>query len=247
MTDGGWKRAWRDHWHWAALGLLLGVAGWHAVNFADAPDADFPKVVRPHFNVHPPAAYRLAEPGDTLDRIGLYLAAGSLTLALVALGRIRSSRRSGGDDPWALWPAAAAIGLAATWYAATPGPTYDGWHGLGWRTMLDASAPTPTRLGLLAAALALAGVVLGNVVAAWPSRQSWWRAAAEARAVPLLAVAAVLVAVRQVELPGLEPAGYWPRCCLDLGLLAFGLALIRLHPAGGRSLPVPARVGVALG
>ena len=247
MTEGGWRMIGRNHWHWLALGLLAGVAVWHAVDFADAPDSDFPKVVRPHFNAHPPAAYRLAEPGDTLDRVGLYLAAGALTLALIGLARVARDRRAGMTTPWAFWPAATALGLAAAWYAATPGPTFDGWHGLGWRTIADPVAPGTVRLTLLAAALVLTGVVAANCVANWSRRREWARLATEARAVPLLLLAAVMVGLRQVNIPGLEPAGYWPRCCLDLGLLAFALALIRLRPTGERGLPIRGKVGVGLG
>lgn len=247
MTHGGWRRIARDHWHWLALGLLAGVAIWHAVDFADAPDPDFPRVIRPHFNAHPPAAYRLAEPGDTLDRVGLYLAAGSLTLALTGLVRVGRVRAAGEPPSRGLWPAATALGLAATWYAATPGPTFDGWHGLGWRTIGDPSAPAGTRLALLLAALLLAGSVLANVVAAWQRRGEWWRRAVEARAVPLLVLVPILVGLRQAEIPGLEPAGYWPRCFLDLGFLAFGLALIRLRPAGERGVTARGKVGVGLG
>ena len=39
------------------------------------------------------------------------------------------------------WLAALALALAAFWYAANPWPTFDGWHGLAWRTVLDPGTP----------------------------------------------------------------------------------------------------------
>jgi hypothetical protein len=55
-------------------------------------------------------------------------------------------------------------------------------------------------------------------------------------------VAAVLVLLRQVEIPGVEPAGYWPRCAFDAGLLAFGLVLLKSLP----SFVPPGRFGRAV-
>jgi hypothetical protein len=46
----------------------------------------------------------------------------------------------------------------------------------------------------------------------------------------LLIVAAVLVFLRQFEVPGVEPVGYWPRCALLTGLIAFDMALFRTIP-----------------
>ena len=246
MSDGGWKRFGRDHYHWLALAAMLGVAIWHAVDFSDTPDSDFPKVVRPHFSAHPPAAYRLAEPGDTLDRIGLYLAAATLVLGLVGLVRVAGARRAGLGDPWACWPAATALAAAATWYAATPGPTFDGWHGLGWRTIGDPAAPWATRLALLAGAAILATIVGVNLMRVWPRRRELWLSAIAARQIGLLVLAPVLIGLRQVAIPGVEPVGYWPRCAGDLGFLAFALILLRSRPAGERRIPLRGKAGIGL-
>jgi protein tyrosine phosphatase (PTP) superfamily phosphohydrolase (DUF442 family) len=61
-----------------------------------------------------------------------------------------------------------------------------------------------------------------------------------------LVVAAVLVLLRQVDVTGFGPAGYWPRWAYDFGLMAFGLALVLVVPweATGRW---PARLALALG
>ena len=40
-----------------------------------------------------------------------------------------------------LWPAALAISAGGLWYSGTPGPTFDGWYGLGWRTIANPDAP----------------------------------------------------------------------------------------------------------
>ena len=244
MADGAGKRRWREWWHWAAMALLAGVAVWHYLDWADAVDLDFPMVVRPHFSPHPPAAYRLSEPGDTLDRIGLYLAAAALATSLAAMARVAARRRAGGADSWALWPAAAAGAAAGVWHSATPGPAFDGWHGLGWRAILDPSVPSSTRATLALAAAGLAMVAAINLVRAWPERHRLLATARQARALRLLALAPILIALRQVAIPGVEPAGYWPRCSYDLGFLAFALALIRLKPGG--ELPIPRRGRVAV-
>ena len=247
MIDGGWKRPWRRHYHWVALAVMVGVAIWHYVDFGDTPDSDFPTVVRPHFNAHPPAAYRLSEPGDTLDRIGLYLAAAALTLGLVGVVRVAARRRAGAADEWSLWPAAAALAAAATWYAATPGPAFDGWYGLGWRSIFDARAPWPVRAPLISAAMLLGAIVVANIAWAWSRRRTLWEVAVDRRTVGLLVLAPVLVGLRQFVIPGVEPVGYWPRCSGDLGILAFALLLLRARPAGATSISVGRKVGIGLG
>jgi hypothetical protein len=174
-------------------------------------------VVRPTFSVLPPSAYRLAEPGDTLDRVELYLAAASLVMAAGGL----VVGRGGG-----LWPAAMAVALAGFWYSATPGPTVDGWHGLGWRTIADAGAPPALRATLLAAAIVLAGVVTATGCRQ-RGRFGHYRSHARARGTTGLWIAGlILVLARQIEIPGVEPLGYWPRWAMIWGLLAFDLGLL---------------------
>ena len=223
MRDGRARGWWLRAWPWLVLGAVVGVAVWHVLDFSDFEDAEFPRVARGYFSSRPPAAYRLAEPGDTLDRIGLYFASGSVAMALVAIARRRRA-------DLALWPSSLAVGLAATWHASTPGPTFDGWHGLGWREILDPAAPLGLRLGLAGAALGLIGMVSLNFKRNWPSRADLLTSGRDSRILGLLAASAVLIPLRQVEIPGVEPAGYWPRVAFDLGMLAFGLALIRSRP-----------------
>ena len=60
-------------------------AVWHVVDFEEDVDPEFPTVVRPTFSRVPPSAYRLAEPGDTLDRIMIYMSAAGVVLAAAGL------------------------------------------------------------------------------------------------------------------------------------------------------------------
>src|SRR3954470_24111401 len=104
-------------WPWLLLLLATVPAVWHFVDFPNDLDGEFPSVIRPTFSARPPSAYRLAEPGDTIDRLALYVSAAIVTIA--AIGWSRSRSRSGRAG---LWPAAMAIGAACGWFAATPGP-----------------------------------------------------------------------------------------------------------------------------
>src|SRR3954468_18381030 len=126
----------RRHWPWAILALLAGLAAWYVLDFEEDVDPEFPAVARPTFGRFPSPASRRAEPGDTLDRVGIYLAAGGMIVASVAaLGAWRRG------DPARPWAGAFAGSLAAFWESANPGPTFDGWHGLGWRAAAVASSP----------------------------------------------------------------------------------------------------------
>jgi hypothetical protein len=216
-------------WPWIVLLLATLPAVWYVVDFESDPDGEFPSVARPTFSVFPPAAYRVAEPGDTLDRMGLY--AGAAAIVLAAVGWSRSRRTAGHAG---LWPSALALALAGSWHAMNPGSLPDGWHGLGWRVVFDPNSPWGLRLALAVAALGLLGVVGANLRRRPASREG----------LGLLAVAAVLVAARQLDPPGMGPPGYWPRWAFFLGMLAYAMALVRaLPPAAPRSRGV--RLGVA--
>ena len=217
-------------WPWAALLLATVPAIWHVVDFEGDVDGEYPRVLRPTFSRRPPASYRLAEPGDTIDRVSLYVAAGAVVLAAVGWSR---SRRQGA--PANLWPAAMPLALAAFWHAATPGPAFDGWHGLGWRAIADATAPTPARMALLVAAAVLSGWAVSKGLGALRQRAELVSKGKADGSLALLIVAALLIAARQGELPGVEPVGYWPRWAYAWGLLAFDFAMIRALPARARS------------
>ncbi len=231
---GGWNRSrWLAARPWLILACVAGLAVWHVLDFSEVRDTDFPRIVRPFFNPWPPAAYRLAEPGDTLDRLGLYFASAASALALLAIVRRFRSRPTGESVDLALWPTALALSLAATWHASTPGPTFDGWHGLGWRAIFDPAAPMGLRVALAVFAFGLTASIAVNLATSRRSVAGWIARARELGLVSLLAFAVVFVLLRQVEITGLGPAGYWPRCAFDLGVLAFALAMLRARPLIG--------------
>jgi len=235
---GTWSRSriFRRSRPWLILAGVAGIAVWHVLDFSEVRETDFPRIVRPFFNPWPPAAYRLAEPGDTLDRVGLYLGSLASAIALTAIfRRLRSASKN-----LELWPTALALPLAATWHASTPGPTFDGWYGLGWRAILDPVAPPGVRIILLGAATLLTGIVAVNLLRSQASRWS-------GEVGSLMSFALVGVMLRQVEWSGLGPDGYWPRCSFDLGLLAFLLALLRARPLGDAMAPRRHCLAIALG
>ncbi len=213
-------------WPWILLAVAVVPAVWHITVFPTDEDGEYPGVVRPTFNLRPPSAYRLAEPGDTIDRVGLYL---SVLVAVASGTGWWLSRRSGGQT--GLWPSAIAIACACGWYAATPGPCYDGWHGLGWRTIANPSAPIGLRVGLALAALTLGAVLAVNLAKTRGLWRDYFAVARSRGAFALLILAVPLLAFRGFDLPGVEPAGYWPRWSFAWGVLAMLMAAIRLLPA----------------
>ena len=207
----------RRFWPWLVLGLTVIPAVWHVLDFDEDLDVEFPGVIRPVFSVVPPAAYRLAEPGDTLDRIMIYFSATALVIS--ASGLVLA--RGGG-----LWPAAVALSVGALWYSGTPGPAFDGWYGLGWRSIADPAAPWLERAGLLGAAIAICGLIGGTIFAQRHRLTQLIGAAWAKGTLGLWLAAAVLALLRQVEIPGVEPVGYWPRWAMIWGMLAMDLALL---------------------
>jgi hypothetical protein len=237
-------RSWKRLWPWLILALAVGPAFWHVLDFPDDRDGEFPRVERPTFSRRPPPAYRLAEPGDTIDRIAIYTSAGAIVLALAGLG-LNLRRRE-----FDLWPAALSLSIAAFWFAANPGPTFDGWHGLGWRAITEPGSPAWLRLTLIVAGLGLGGLVIANLARESARWADLWQAACDRGLRALLIAAFVFAALRRVEIPDVEPLGYWPRWAFVWGLIAFDLALVRALPALGswlrwRSLALAAGCGVA--
>ncbi len=221
MGNGGMatrlRCAGRKFWPWLVLALTVVPAVWHVLDFDEDVDPEFPSVERLTFSRFPAAAYRLAEPGDTLDRIMIYVSA--LSVVSAAAGLIVSR-------PKALWPAALAIGIAALWYSATPGPTVDGWHGLGWRTILDKSAPIGVRLPLLIGALVLVSVVAVTIHGHRQQLGEYWDRTRVKKTRSIWVAALVLCLARQVEIPGIGPEGYWPRWAMIWGLIALDLGIV---------------------
>lgn len=211
-------RARLGYWPWIVLALTTLPAVWLAVAFESDLDPEFPRVVRQTYNPHPPVAYRFGEAGDTIDHVAVYVSAAAVVLCVWSCLR----------DPHRLRYAALALSLAAFWHAATPGPLMNGWHGLGWRTIFDPSVATSQRVILAAAAIAL------GLVAAWGSYP--WnlgklvQAARDRRVFWLLAVALILIVVRQTPWVDRGPMGFWPRWVFVWGLFAWAFAILRLTP-----------------
>lgn len=221
----GRARRWLRGWPWALLALAVFPAVWHFVVFENDLDGEFPGVERPIFSARPPAAYRLAEPGDTIDRVGLYASVAVAVLA--AVGWSQSRRAGRGHD---LWPVALGLGLAGAWECATPWPTFDGWHGLNPRALGDPSTPGTIKAALLVVALLLAAWCLGWTFTARKRWRGLSTALREKGLTGLLVVAVLGVVARIAEVPDVEPFGYWPRWAFAWGAIAFGCALVRALP-----------------
>jgi hypothetical protein len=204
-------------WPWLILALATVPAIWYVFDYESDIDPEFPRVVRPTFNTYPPPAYRFAEPGDTIDHIAIYVASAALVISAWGLFRGFGKR---------LWMAALALSLAGYWHAATPGPLLDGWHGIGWRVMLDSSAPWVLRLAIAALAAGFALLFIRGM--AGTSIGNHWRSARAAGIAGLLATAAAHLGLRQVGWVDREPLGFWPRWIFVWGLLAWALALLRV-------------------
>ncbi len=239
MTDMRRGQALFRAWPWVLLLLATLPSVWLVTTFPSDIDPEFPNVKRVTFSAYPPAAYRWAEAGDSTDHSAVYIASAAVILSAWGCLRGRDQRA---------WLAALAISAAAYWHAATPGPLLDGWHGLGWRAMLDPRAPLPLRISLAAAATTLCAVIVFGLKGR--SGRALWQSAGATGTRGLVIVAALFVGARQFGWLDHEPWGYWPRWLYAWGLLAWAFALLRLAPKAwpgrSRSLVVPAMVVVWL-
>ncbi|MGE3818839.1 MAG: protein tyrosine phosphatase [Isosphaeraceae bacterium] len=209
-------------WPWLLLlGLGITAGGYLLVGENDL-DGEFPSVIRPTFSAYPPAAYRLAEPGDTLDRVGVYLAAGAAVVGAVAALR-------GGRANARRWLGLVAVSLGAFWYSANPSPTFDGWHGWNFDALANPEAPRSLRLALGAWAASLA------LVAAWGGRAAVASlVSSSSRVAGLTVLAIAMTALRLAEWPNPEPVGYWPRWAWVIGLAAGAVVVGRLARQAAR-------------
>ena len=186
-------------------GLIWAVAVWHALDFSNEFDTEFPGLQRDNYSRFAPFAYRLAEPGDTLDLTTLYLS----TAGLVMAGALYWRTGTPGRSALFLSKLQLLVGLclAGFWVGAAPDPTPDGWHGLAWQAIFRVSTPAATRivLGLIAVltlALILAPIVRhGRILFSNASRS--WRL--------LGTVCALGFIWRLAGWPDPEPWGYWTR------------------------------------
>jgi len=214
------RRTWLI-WPWIVMILVTFPAVWHVAHFEGDVDPEFPRVVRPTFSAMPSPSYRLAEPGDTIDRVGIYFSCAGLVLC--AIGLLHSQGRG-------LWPAALAVMLFAFWEASNPGPTFDGWHGLGWRSMFNPASPPLLRVLLAVAAFALFATLIATIAFNRSRlKEAWVRAGFDGSRY-LWILGLILLVARYGDIPGVEPRGYWPRWSMAWGLLAIDLCLLRELP-----------------
>jgi hypothetical protein len=202
------------------LALTTIPSVWYVLDYEDDIDAEMPAVVRPTFSRYPPASYRFADAGDTIDHVAVYVSSAALVLA--AWGWIRKPHAH-------LWAAAVALSAVGFWHAATPGPLLNGWYGLGWRTIMDPRTPIANRLILGALAVLVTAVLIW--VLRRQSPRSLWNAARGSGVLGLLVAAALLMVLRQIAWMDREPFGFWPRWIYVWGLLAWALALVKVLPA----------------
>ncbi len=146
------SRPWLNHWPWALLGLLAAVATWYVLDFEEDIDPEYPKVARVTFNARPSPAYRLAEPGDTLDRAGIYLAAGAIVVSV--LGGLAARRTGKPLRPWlGRWP--------FPWRHSGRRPI-PARHSTAGMDLAGGRCETPPRLRCCAVGLAVAAITLGG-------------------------------------------------------------------------------------
>jgi hypothetical protein len=226
-------------WPWLVLVIATIPSIWYVLDYENDIDPELPSVVRPTFNRYPPAAYRFAEAGDTIDHAAVYVSSAALVLAVWGLFRSLSNRA---------WWAATAVSAAAFWHAATPGPLADGWYGLGWRIIFDPRAPGANRVFMACLAIGVVAIVISALFK--QSCWSLWTAARERRVLGLAIVAALLMVARQVGWFDIEPFGFWPRWMYVWGLFAWAFVLVRLAPAAppgwSRNGIVAAMIAVSL-
>ena len=225
-----WRCAANAFWPWLVLLIAILPAVWHVVDFPEDVDDEYPGVLRPTFSRRPPPAYRLAEPGDTIDRIVIYTGAGAAVFALLSLMVSLPGERDARL-------AAFGLGLAALWHGATPWPTFDGWHGLGFHVAFDPTAPLGVRAAVACLEVVLGGLIIVPTIRLLRNPRAAIAAARREQVFGLLVAAGLLAVARQFEIPGVEPVGYWPRCFLVWSLVALNCVLVRTWPAGRRSRP----------
>ena len=209
---------------------MLAPAAWHVVDFEEGPDGEFPAVARPTFSPYPPAAYRLAEPGDTIDRVALYASAVAIGLAVVSIaGRLGARAELG-------------VALLAGWVAANPWPTLDGWHGYGLAVL-----GMPGLWGLKALNLGVLAAVAGLVGAGVMTAYSEWGVPAVRRRSLVLAAAGAFLAIRLIGWPDPGPPGYWPRWAHVAGASLAAIAAFDARPRTDRRRRRRPALGLAIG
>lgn len=214
--------------------LVAVVAVWHALDFSHDFDPEFPGLERDHYSLYAPFAYRLAEPGDTLDLTTLYLSAAGL--GLLAMLQMRPETRPAARAEKLARLTMTGICLAGFWIGSAPDPTMDGWHGLAWQAALRVSTPAWQRGAITVVALALVCLVLGSMILLarqWIKKQSYQHRL-------LFLIAALGFLWRIANWPDPEPWGYWPRWAMIICMIVTLSAILARFQQAGKSVEITA-------
>lgn len=220
---------------WAAIlltVLVLSVAIWHVLDYSNEFDPEYPGLQRDHFSDYAPFAYRIAEPGDTLDLIALYLSAIGFGLILAHRFALASMSKPASKTPDVLIAGLLAMGF---WTGSAPEPPADGWHGLSYQAIGRAGTPALVRCLLSLFAMAIVLAVLAPIMKKgrllYRETTPIWRA---------LALISVVCAVWRIAgLPDPEPWGYWPRWAMIVSLVIADVALANRLVTTGQLADLP--------
>ncbi|MBI1325562.1 protein tyrosine phosphatase [bacterium] len=207
--------------------LIVLVAIWHVVDFSHDFDPEYPGLQRDHFSPYAPFAYRIAEPGDTLDLLALYLSA--LGFGVLLAERLGGNLRSGDSQRLAIDRIITGLLLTGLWVGSAPDPPADGWHGLSFQAIGRAGTPGIVRVGLLALATGILALIIVPMFR--HGREIYRRLTPAWRA--LSVIAAFCILWRVTGLPDPEPWGYWPRWAMVIAMVILDTSLLsRLASTG---------------
>lgn len=200
---------------------LLAIVGvWHALDFSHDFDTEFPGLKRDHYSRYAPFAYRLAEPGDTLDLTTLYLS--TVGLGLLALVAFLNRHKSITAQEKSLLRILLGLCMAGFWIGSAPDPTPDGWHGLAWQAIFRVSTPVWIRVILASIAIGLSGIMFLPFIAQgrslYRNSSRGWRL--------LSFTCGFFVLWRIAGTPDPEPWGYWQRWGMVVSMSIVVAALI---------------------
>ncbi|MEI7921919.1 MAG: protein tyrosine phosphatase [Planctomycetota bacterium] len=190
--------------------LIALVAVWHALDFSHDFDPEYPGLNRDHYSRYAPFAYRLSEPGDTLDLTTLYLSSVGIGLSMILW--VRRDRNQTCPAETSIRTSLFGLCLAGFWIGAAPDPTPDGWHGLAWQAITRVSTPLHVKLILSLFAVMVLSLTfypitrLGRTL--YKKTSHGWRC--------LALLAGICFCWRITNWPDPEPWGYWSRWAMIL-------------------------------
>lgn len=213
--------------------LVAAVAVWHALDFSHDFDPEFPGMNRDHYSQYAPFAYRLAEPGDTLDLTTLYMSAAGI--GLLCLLKLRPEFRSSTQAESHARLALLGVCLAGFWFGSCPDPTMDAWHGLAPAALFRVSTPVWQRAIIAVIAMCISALILLPI--AFHGR-TWFRnASIQTKTVDSIAIAGLLW--RITNWPDPEPWGYWPRWAMIVCMVVILSKIANRLQSGHSIIAIP--------